>query len=169
MTIYKVIYYLSRLLRRMVDREDPNVTIHEEIVFTEMYLRIEAFRFREQFSYQIDVQPEAEDWVIPKFSIQPLVENAVKYGVGTGRGGEHITIATRAEAGGAVLTVEDDGPGFDTSVLESTDHVGVKNVRERLERLCGGTMEIQSTPGKGTIVTVRIPAGAEPEKNKAKK
>ena len=143
------------------------IAFSDELRHTRAYLAVEAIRFGDKLTVDFDTRHTA--FRLPALTLQPLVENAVKYGVGTGRGGEHITIATRAEAGGAVLTVEDDGPGFDTSVLESTDHVGVKNVRERLERLCGGTMEIQSTPGKGTIVTVRIPAGAEPEKNKAKK
>ena len=63
-----------------------------------------------------------------------------------------------------MLTVTDDGPGFDPSALEQGDRVGLRNVRERLRETCGGTLELRSAPGEGTAVTVRIPSRNRPGK-----
>ena len=85
------------------------------------------------------------------------MENAVKHGLGKGIGPEHITVRTRSEDGGAVITVEDDGPGIGPEPEDSGAHVGLSNVRERLELMCGGTLDAAPRPGGGTIVTVTIP------------
>lgn len=93
----------------------------------------------------------------PVLSLQPLVENAVKYGVGKGFSPEHILVKTHAEKDCLVLTVEDDGPGFGPESIIDEGHVGIMNVRSRLSMMCGGSLEIQSSTDSGTIVTVMIP------------
>lgn len=64
--------------------------------------------------------------------------------------------------GGAEVTVEDNGPGF-TPAGDDVAHVGLQNVRERLAFMCGGTLEIGSRPGGGTVARIRIPASRAPE------
>ena len=134
---------------------DP-VSFSDELRHTKAYLAVEAVRYGERLKVEYDIGHTA--FRLPPLTLQPLVENAVKYGVGRGRGPGHIVIRTRSEADAAVITVEDNGSGFDPAAAESGDHVGIRNVRERLERMCGGTLEIQSTPGSGTAVTMRIPS-----------
>ena len=95
---------------------------------------------------------------LPALTLQPLVENAVKHGLGKGVGPEHIKVRTRSEDDRAVITVEDDGPGIRSASKDSEVHIGLANVRERLELMCGGTLECASRPGGGTAVTVTIPA-----------
>lgn len=164
-----IIYYLSRLLRRMVDREDPNVTIHEEIVFTEMYLRIEAFRFREQFSYQIDIQPETEDWVIPKFSIQPLVENACKHGIHARSKAGRVAVRVFEEGDELWIVVTDNGNGFSLEQLQkvrqemvdfskASASVGLRNIYMRLyyDYRDHFAMNIESVENEGSEVTIRL-------------
>lgn len=98
---------------------------------------------------------------LPPMTLQPVVENAVKYGVGKGVPSEHILIRTRAVADAAVISVEDNGPGFDPEAVSGDDHIGLQNVRERLAMMCGGTMDVHSTLGMGTVVTIKIPMAAE--------
>jgi len=136
----------------------------DELRHTKAYLAVESIRFGDRLTVVYDIKHTA--FRLPALTLQPLVENAVKYGVGKGRGPEQIVIRTDAEGPDAVLRVEDNGPGFDPAAIDDAEHVGLRNVRERLARMCGGTLEIQSSPEFGTTVTVRIP-GARPagEKN----
>ncbi len=128
----------------------------DELHHTKAYLAVEAIRYDDKLTVEYDIRHTA--FHLPALTLQPLVENAVKYGVGRGQSAEQILISSRAENDCSVITVTDDGPGFDPSAVDSENHVGIRNVRERLAAMCGGTMEIQSAPGIGTTVTVRIPS-----------
>ena len=99
--------------------------------------------------------------MLPALSLQPVVENAVKHGVTKKPEGGTITLRTREYDDHFEVTVEDDGVGFDTSAPEDTSrpHVGMQNVRERLKNMCGGTLEVTSEPGVGTVVTIKVPRG----------
>ena len=86
-----------------------------------------------------------------------MVENAIKHGVGRGIGPEHIQVTVLADGPDAIITIEDDGPGFGSEKTENESHVGLMNVTERLALMCSGTLDIRSASPRGTIVTVRIP------------
>ena len=88
-----------------------------------------------------------------------LVENAVKHGITQKRGGGVLTLATRAEPNCDVITIADTGVGFypEHYMDDGKTHIGIQNVRQRLEHMVGGTLEITSTPGVGTIATIIIP------------
>ena len=132
------------------------ITFSDELHHTRAYLAVESIRFGDKLIVEYDIKHSA--FRLPPLTLQPLVENAVKYGVGKGHSPEHILIHTHAENGGAVISVEDDGPGFDPAVSEETNS-GIQNVRDRLALMCGGMLEIQSQLNHGTIVIVRIPPG----------
>ena len=70
-----------------------------------------------------------------------------------------IRIATRRAGSGSEIVVEDDGRGFDPAA-DSEGHLALNNIRQRLEIMCGGTLEITPRPGGGTVVTVTVPDGA---------
>lgn len=127
----------------------------DELRHAQAYLAVETLRYGNKLTVEYDTKHTA--FRLPALTLQPLVENAVKYGVGRGHAPEHIAIRTRAEADCAVLTVEDNGPGFDPAVQTDGVHVGIRNVRERLAMMCGGTLDIQSSPVYGTVVTVTVP------------
>ena len=108
-------------------------------------------------------------FLVPPLSIQPLVENAVKHGICTRMSGGTVTIRSYEETDMYVVEVEDDGAGFDVSGLDLGDdtdsaapssgnapngHIGLKNIRFRVQEITGGTLKIESHPGKGTKVTV---------------
>ncbi|MBR5364927.1 MAG: histidine kinase [Clostridia bacterium] len=131
------------------------IAFTDELRHTKAYLAVEAIRYGDKLTVEFDTQHTA--FRLPALTLQPLVENAVKHGLGKGIGPEHITVRTRSEDGRAVITVEDDGPGIGPESEDSGVHVGLSNVRERLELMCGGTLDTAPRPDGGTIVTVMIP------------
>ena len=101
---------------------------------------------------------EDDSFAIPALTIQPLVENAIRHGV-RGRKEGVVTVSTAREGAVHRITVEDNGLGFDpkAEVLSEETHVGLRNVRDRIEQMCGGTMDVKSGVGRGTCVTLLIP------------
>ena len=131
------------------------ISFPDELRHTKAYLAVEAIRYGEKLTVEYDLKHTA--FRLPPLTLQPVIENAVKYGVGAGHYPEHIRVRTYMEDNASVITVEDDGPGFDTSFIDEESHIGLRNVRERLELMCGGQLEIESAPDRGTLVTVTIP------------
>jgi sensor histidine kinase YesM len=95
---------------------------------------------------------------VPSLTIQPLVENAIRHGVRIREDGR-VEVRTRAAEAFHEITITDNGIGFDLQSAEraSGDHIGLKNVQERVAAQCGGSMEIVSQIGSGTTITIRIP------------
>lgn len=102
---------------------------------------------------------EVTDFDIPPLTLQPLVENAIKYGIGMSTQGDSVVIGTKMEKGYYVITVSDDGHGIRSELSTQKEHksVGTKNVRTRLKLLCDGELSIRQTV-QGTVQTIRIPA-----------
>ena len=137
------------------------VEFERELKHTEVYLAIEKKRFGNKLNIVYDI--EYKDFEIPVMTLQSIVENAVKHGITQRVRGGTITIKTRKEDGGAVISVIDDGIGFNPElpIEDGRSRVGIKNVKTRLLAICGGSLEIESLPDKGTTATIRIPAGGE--------
>ena len=98
---------------------------------------------------------------IPALTLQPIVENAVKHGRDPYAGPFHISVRTRKTDSGSEIVVADDGRGFDASET-SESGIALKNIRQRLEIMCGGSLTITPNDGGGTVVTLTIPDGAAP-------
>ncbi len=161
----------------------PVVPFSEERQILEQYLAIEEVRYP-QMEVVYDIQ--AENFSLPVLTIQPLAENAVRHGISKRRdGGGKLTISTREEEKAWVIKVRDNGVGFPSSPdmsggfftgeqkpekmpVGGGKHVGIENVRGRLEMLCGGTLKIESIPEVGTICTVTIPKGKRHRKEETK-
>ena len=137
------------------------IPFRKELEHTRIYADIEMMRFPYiHISYDI----KEDDFELPALSIQPMVENAIRHGV-RGRYNGSVKIMTRGEENEIVIAVIDNGKGFDPEGTEEAGgmHIGIRNVRERIEVLCGGTLEIESEPGKGSTVTIRLPRRKEKE------
>lgn len=134
----------------------------QELSHTEHYLELERLRFAERLHIIYDVP--VTEFMIPPLSIQPIVENAVRYGISKLEEGGTVTIRTAVKEQAYQITIADDGAGFDTQALPKTDraHIGISNVRERLQKLCGGGLTIESTPGVGTTAVITIPKELKP-------
>ena len=143
-------------------KQKAPVPFPQELEHLKKYLMLEQMRFGDMLRIEYDIR--ATDFVIPLLSVQPLVENAVKHGVGMKEDGGTVTIATREEDDCFKVIITDDGVGFDTSLPVEDDgrsHVGMENVRQRLKELCNADVIIESEIGKGTVATIRIPKAAD--------
>ena len=150
----------AKYLRGNMDslKQTNPVPFTQELEHLKKYLYIEKLRFGNKLNIEYDIQ--ATDFVLPQLSIQPIVENAVKHGVGMKKKGGTVTIATRETDNAYEVIISDDGVGFDTTAQKKDDgrsHVGMENTQRRLKDMCGGEMIIKSTPGEGTVATVRLP------------
>lgn len=134
------------------------VSFEVELEHLKKYLYIEKLRFGKKLNVEYDIQ--ATDFRIPMLSVQPLVENAVKHGVGMKKQGGTVTISTRETETVYQVIISDDGVGFDPEAPREDDgrtHIGMENVRNRLKDMCGGTVDIESTVGAGTTATITLP------------
>ena len=133
------------------------ITFRKELDHIHTYLELEQIRFGEELSIVYDI--EEDSFLLPVLSIQPLVENAVKHGIAKKRGGGVVTISSRQTEKAYIITVSDTGVGFDVDryMDDGKVHVGLINVRQRLAIRMHATVDVDSTPGEGTTVTVTIP------------
>ena len=132
------------------------IPFEKEMEHTLIYADIEMTRFPNIRLTQ-DIQDRA--FTLPALTVQPLVENAIRHGVRIREKGV-VEIATRRTREGHEIVIRDNGKGFDpeSAKTSSGTHIGIANVRERIEQMCGGTLTIESRIGEGTTVTIRIPA-----------
>ncbi|MBR0093482.1 MAG: histidine kinase [Lachnospiraceae bacterium] len=138
-----------------LEKTEP-VYFEEELEHTRFYLSLEKLRFGNDM--QVAYRIQARDFKLPPLTIQPLVENAVIHGLRKKATPGTITLRTRETEASYEVVIEDDGAGFDTDAQsEDHVHVGISNVRARLERMSNGTLTVESTPGIGTTVTIKIP------------
>jgi len=129
----------------------------KELDHTANFIALEKRRFGDRINVNYDIQTDA--FTIPALSLQPLVENSIKHGLLVKEEGGSITITAKEAENEYILTVQDDGVGFDAAAVQNDGqiHVGIDNVRKRLDFMCHGTLEIQSEIGQGTTSTIRIP------------
>lgn len=133
------------------------VPFSTELKHIETYLYLEQLRFGEELLVDTDI--EVTDFDLPALTIQPLVENAVKWGVCQDEEGGMVKLSTRETPLGVEVIVSDDGVGFDPEHLpqDGKDHLGLRLVRDRLKMVCGATLTVESKIGQGTVVRVFLP------------
>ena len=158
----------AKYLRGNMDslKQTKPVPFEQELEHLKKYLYIEKLRFGKKLNIEYDIQ--ATDFVLPQLSIQPLVENAVKHGVGMKKKGGTVTIAARETETAYEVIISDDGVGFETSAERKDDgrsHVGMENTIRRVKDMCGGEIRIESTVGEGTTATVILPKEGQPNEN----
>ena len=137
-----------------LDNPKP-ILMSQEMEHVRHYINIENVRFPDMtFSFEM----RSEDFSLPALTVQPIVENAIKHGLMKLQKGGSIRVITYETDTDYCICVEDDGVGFDTSkLLDEKKHIGIRNIRDRLKVMVGGTLEIESTQGVGTKVLITIP------------
>ncbi|NLX76303.1 MAG: histidine kinase [Clostridiaceae bacterium] len=178
-----VISSLSKLLKRLLTSGSDLVTVSEEFDFIEKYLAIEKFRFGGKFEYEIHIAPEVveSNFLIPKMSIQPIVENACKHGLQSSMDENRKLILTaKIESDALVITVKDNGAGMDSKQVneilsklknpngeiegdtesdsDKGSGVGLRNVYRRMLMNYDKRFHfsIDSALGQGTEITLRV-------------
>ena len=137
-----------------LDNPKP-ILMSQEMEHVHHYINIENVRFPDMtFSFEM----KSEDFSLPALTVQPIVENAIKHGLMKLQKGGSIRVISYETDTDYCISVEDDGVGFDTSkLLDEKKHIGIRNIRDRLKVMVGGTLEIESTQGVGTKVLITIP------------
>lgn len=139
-----------------VGRKTP-IMFEDELNHVQSYLSLEKMRFEDELEVVYDIQ--AHNFLLPALTIQPLVENAVKHGVGDAPNGGTVKLSTRELPEFYEIEISDNGVGFDTEKFDKDEkiHIGIENVRSRLALMCNGTLTLKSSVGKGTTAIIRIP------------
>ena len=148
----------SNYLRSLTDylTEEDCISVETELDIVKNYLRIQSKRFGDGIKVEYNI--EETDFDVPPFSIQTLAENAVHHGFKSGQGDKGlIKVSTKRDKNKRIVTVEDNGAGFNVREMEKKGSVGIKNTRNRVKIMCGGELTIESEPGKGTRATIVIP------------
>jgi two-component sensor histidine kinase len=155
---------LSDLLREVLRRSRSNlVPLSEELHMAETYLDLARIRFGDRLRVELDVDPDARRALVPVLLLQPLIENALKHGVGRVAGGGAIGISCRRVDETIMTTVWDDGPGLDGAAPR--ENVGLGNPRDRLRHAFGEgfTMNLRPRPAGGVEVAISFPYREAPE------
>lgn len=157
----RAIVQLSAMMRRLIDDRRQLVPLRDELAFVRDYLDIEQVRFGDRLTVAWDVAPELLDLPVPRLSIQPLVENALRHGLWpAGRPGT-LVIAAGAGGGALTVTVSDDGVGPAVRAENPASHAlhGLGLVRARVERLYAerGRLELAARPGGGARAELVVP------------
>lgn len=157
----ELIVLLSHYMRASIRSGSERVTLAEELGYVEAFLAIQHARFGPRLRSEVAIDPELMNAAVPILSLQPLVENSVRHGIMPRAEGGFIRLTGHREGSRLVLTVTDDGVGMTAEALEAPKGtgVGLSNVRQRLRYLYGseGLVELESSPGKGTTVRLRLP------------
>ena len=150
---------LSDVLREVLRHDKTHETpLHRELDFLDRYLAIEQVRFSDRLRPRIVVAPDLRHAAVPRFVLQPLVENALRHGIDRRAAAGLVEIVARRDGADLVLTVRDDGPGL-AAGWESAIGVGLANTRARLAALYGASasLTIENAPEGGVLATVRLP------------
>lgn len=132
------------------------VPLERDVEHLRHYLAIEKLRFPE-VSVELDLRDTL--FGVPPLTLQPLVENAIQHGL-CGRKGGVVRVSSWEEDDAHCIAVTDDGRGFDASLPASSGEktgVGLANTAERVRLMCGGSLDVRTAPGEGTIVSLRFP------------
>ena len=174
-TIYHMVSTLSSLLRASIYTNNIEmITVREELEYAEFYLYLQKMRFDDRISYEVVIEDDSlKECMIPKFVIEPIVENAVIHGIENTESQGRIKITLKKE--GEILTaeVEDNGVGFDVEkyrlsmeaekeedgIRQSREKIGLRNVDLRIRHIYGEKygIDIKSEINKGTVIRIRIP------------
>jgi signal transduction histidine kinase len=154
---------IADLLRATLAAGDAQETsLSAELELTAKYLEIEQVRFADRLAVAWAIDSDVGALTVPAFTLQPLVENALKHGVGRRTDGGRVTISAHRDESTLTLTVHDDGPGVTSGVVHAGAGIALANLRARLERLYGSaaSLELVTTATGGTDAVVRLPVSA---------
>ena len=159
---------LADFYRISLSDGDEIVTIREELDLTRNYLMIQEERYMDMMSFSIEADEKAFDYLIPKITLQPLVENAIYHGLKKKKEGGSIWVSVYLDKGNICIIVKDDGVGIKKEHLQAAfekrlsgekGSFGIGNVHERIQLYFGMDygLSVESEEGKGTVCTIKIP------------
>ena len=146
---------------RYIQSQNRWTSIEQECRFIEQYCSLQKIRFGARFSYNIEFDEESGNFQIPRLLLQPLLENSVIHGIEPLEKNGLVSLKCRGRRyrgePGVIITIEDNGVGFDSGQLDEHSNVGIMNVEERLKLIFPeSVLLITSKPGEGTVVKIEI-------------
>ena len=163
----KMVHALARLFRISISRGHELIPIAKELEHAESYLQIQMYRYKNQFTYTFDVDPDCLGYYCNKITLQPIIENSINHGLDLMVDEGRIDVRVRFDGDDIVFSVQDNGFGMSPEQLEAimqhgpTDRtgIGIKNVNDRLKIYFGRSygLSITSEPDVGTCVEIRMP------------
>jgi LytS/YehU family sensor histidine kinase len=157
----RMLVQLSDLLRITLENSGTQeVRLRNELDFLRRYLDIEQTRFHDRLSVEIEADPRLLDAYVPNLILQPLVENAIRHGVGKLARPGHVRVRALRNGNDLILEVRDDGTGLpDSWDLERDGGIGLSNTRARLAQLYGGrqTLELSGLATGGVLARILMP------------
>ncbi len=151
----KMLTMFSKHLRDNIESSTSElVPFEEEIQAIINYVELENLRRERKIELLLNL--ETTEFKLPPLSLEPFVENALKHGKIDEISEGYVCISSFEEAKGYRILIEDNGVGFDPKTI-NPERIGIKNVKERLQILCRGTIEVSSKVGEGTCVEIKIP------------
>ncbi len=161
----KFVFAFSKYLRYNFDsvRKEQLIPFAQELEHIVAYLELQRMRMP---GLQIEIEDKLHDFFVPSRSIEAIVENAAKYGIGKNGNRGRIIVRSYERRDSYAIQIVDEGAGFDTDMLYHKDTpTSMKTVRQRLEASVGGVIEVNSRYGVGTIVTVKVPKKQQSNRN----
>lgn len=159
-TAAKMVDRLEKLLKTTFDRTgSESCTLEEEIDFIKKYLAIETHRFHDRLKVEYFISPVTKKINVPRYLLQPLVENALVHGAGRTMKECTITIKSEMSKGRLFIMIRDDGPGVRRKINQTEKGIGLKNVRARLRLYYGKGVQLKtnSVKNNGFISEISIP------------
>jgi len=152
---------LSDLLRHALEHSDEQeVELKDELSFTELYLKIQQMRFSDRLQINFDIDQPLMKAMVPNLLLQPLLENALRHGIGRSTEAGWIRISAKRENGSLLITVSDNGAGLPSNwQLKTSSGIGLANTAARLQQLYGENhrFDIHNRNEGGVVVEVVIP------------
>lgn len=135
--------------------ESELIPFEKELEYLKLYMAIQQLCYEDDIQFELDIQ--VNDFYVPPFSVEPIIENAVVHGVRKTRRQGKVALRTWNDGGDVVIQVTDNGVGFQVTEEEKRKFSSSVAVVYRIEKVLGGNFDIDSEVGKGTTVTLRIP------------
>ena len=154
----KALQYFAHYLRTNLESLSSTecVPFEQELECIRQYVALEKMDPACRFRMDYDIQ--YADFKLPLFTVQPMVENAIRHGISVRKGNGVVSVSTALEEGNVVIVVADNGSGYISETRQQSEnrHVGIVNTKERLRLFCDGELSIVNM-GHGTIVRITIP------------
>lgn len=163
---------LSKLLRIGLDTKEYMNTLRNELEHVRIYLEIQKVRYEDKFQVVYNIEEETLETVLPKITLQPIVENAIYHGIKPTNKKCTLTIKSYTSDNMVLIEINDDGTGIEeekcsainnelqTEYIKEENHIGIKNVNQRIKLSFGENygIEIKSRVNNGTSIIIAIPS-----------